>query len=372
MPKRKTQNRFATKSTVSPDAFLGTISLDAASLSSRYREILTDVIFTHIRSGGPVSSRAVSKQGRHRLSAATIRNVMADLEEAGLLKQPHTSAGRVPTEAAYRLYVDNLMQLERISSREKRYIEEQLSTDDADGLMSATSHLLSELSHQVGVVLTPSVEDIVFKTADFILLDERKVLCIIVSMSGTVDHLAIEIEEAVSREELLRISNYMTDNFGGMRLGEIRDRLLQMMAAERARLDRWLALTISLAQQAVGVSHIQEVLVEGTTALLDQPELSDLENVRKMLDTFADQARLARMLSQCLASDGVRVFLGEDFDVTSELDFSLVATSYGVESRALGSLGVIGPARMDYSRVVPLVRYLGETLSRALASAGQT
>jgi heat-inducible transcriptional repressor len=341
------------------------------ALSPRDQEILKDIILAHVRSGGPVSSRAVSKHGRHQLSAATIRNVMADLEEAGLLMQPHTSAGRVPTEAAYRLYIESLMQLERISAREKRYIDGHLTADDADQLMADATHLLSELSHQVGVVLTPAVEEIVLKTVDFISVGGRKVLCVIVSTSGFVDHLAIETEEVLGREELVRISNYVTENFADLRLGQIRDRLLGLMAEERAKVDRWLAQAISLARRALGGPSGQEVLVEGTASLLDQPELADLGHIRRMLDTFADQARLVQMFNQCLAGEGVRVYLGEDCDVTSELDFGLVATSYGIDRRAMGSLGVIGPARMEYPRVVPLVHYLGEKLSELLTSAGR-
>ncbi len=350
----------------------GIAPADIAGLDTRCREILTDIIHAHILSGDPVGSRAVSKHGRHRLSAATIRNVMADLEEDGLLMQPHTSAGRVPTEAAYRLYVESLMQLEQLSPRERRYIAEQLSSNDADQLMNAATHLLSDLSHQVGVVLTPAVNEIVLKSADFVSLGGKRVLCVIVSTSGFIGHLAVETDEELSREELVRISNYVTENFAGMRLRKIRDRLLVRMDAERARVDRWLAQAIHLARRAVDGPAPQEVLVEGTAILLDQPELADLEQVRRMLDAFADQARLVDMLNQCLSSDGVRVFLGEDCDVTSELHFGLVATSYGVDRRALGSLGVIGPSRMEYPRVVPLVRYLGQTLSRALATAGQT
>jgi heat-inducible transcriptional repressor len=344
---------------------------DISGLGPRYREILTDIIHTHILSGAPVSSRAVSKNGRQRLSAATIRNVMADLEEIGLLMQPHTSAGRVPTEAAYRLYVESLMQLEQLSNRERRYIAEQLRSSDADELMGTATHLLSELSHQVGVVLTPTVNKIVLKSADFVSLGGSRVLCVIVSTSGFVDHLAVDTDEELTREELVRISNYVTENFAGLRLRQIRDQLLALMDAERAKVDRQLARAVRLARQAVDGPSPQEVLVEGTAILLDQPELSDLEQVRRMLDTFADKARLVDMLNQCLSSDGVRVFLGEDCDVTSELHFSLVATSYGVD-RALGSLGVIGPSRMEYPRLVPLVRYLGETLSKALMAAGQT
>lgn len=343
---------------------------DTSSLSVRDREILKDIIYTHILSGEPVSSRAVSKHAQHSLSAASIRNIMADLEESGLLTQPHTSAGRVPTEAAYRYYVENLMQMRRVSAREQRYIEDYLldASTDTEHLMNAATHLLSELSEQVGVVLTPAVEEIILKSIDFVSLGGHRVLCVMVSTTGFLDHLVIDVDEDMQREELVRISNYVTRSYSGHRLSEIRDQLLQLMAAERERVDHWLAAAIQLAHRAVGGSSNQEVLIEGTTSLLDRPELANLEHVRRMLDTFADQARLVKMLNKCLKGDGVRVFLGEDSDVTSELDFSLVATSYGVGDTTLGSLGIIGPARMEYPRMVPLVRYLGETLSRALAT----
>ncbi len=345
-------------------------TVENGGLSRRDREILKDIIYTHILSGEPVSSRAVSKHAQHSLSAASIRNVMADLEDSGLLAQPHSSAGRIPTEAAYRLYVESLMQMRKISNRERVYIEEYLldGSIDTDHLMGAATHLLSELSDQVGVVLTPSIQEIVLKSMDFVSLGRHRVMCVMVSTTGFLDHLVIDVDEDFSREELVRISNYVTSNFAGRRLTEIRDQLLRMMDAERAHVDRWLASAISLARRAVDVSSEKGVLVEGTTSLLDRPELSDVEQIRRVFDTFADKARLVEMLNKCLIGDGVRVFLGEDSAVTSELDFSLVATSYGVGATTLGSLGIIGPSRMEYSRMVPLVRYLGETLSRALAS----
>ncbi len=346
------------------------MAVDSSSLNPRDREILKDIIYTHILSGEPVSSRAVSKHAQHSLSAASIRNIMADLEESGLLAQPHTSAGRVPTVAAYRLYVESLMQMRKISINEQSYIEDYLldASNDTDHLMNAATHLLSELSDQVGIVLTPSIEEIFLKSMDFVSLGPKRVLCVMVSTTGFLDHLVIEVEEELSREELVRTANYVTHTYAGQRLSEIRDQLLQMMDAERADVDRWLSAAITLARRAVDGSATKEVLVEGTTSLLDKPELSDLGHVRRMLDTFADKARLVKMLNKCLKGDGVRVFIGEDSDVTSELDFSLVATSYGVGETTLGSLGILGPSRMEYPRVVPLVRYLGETLSRALAS----
>lgn len=343
------------------------------ALNERSREILKDIVETYISSGEPVSSRTVSKHRHHQLSSATIRNVMADLEEMGYLRQPHASAGRVPTEAAYRLFIESLMQWHQLPVAERQYIEEQFrsSSGRVEDLMSAATLLLSELSHNVGVVLTPVVEEIVLKSAEFVLIGGRRVLCVLVSVSGFIDHIVIETESPLSREELIRISNYMTANFAGSRLREIRDTLLARMDEERVHVDQGLRRAIAMAGQAVGGSSSPEVLIKGTTSLLEQPELNDVEQVRRVLETFADQARLVAMLNKCLAGEGVRVVLGEDSEITSELDFGLVATPYNVGERPLGSLGIIGPARMEYPRLVPLVHFLGETLSRALEFASE-
>ncbi|MDA8018049.1 MAG: heat-inducible transcriptional repressor HrcA [Thermoanaerobaculia bacterium] len=340
-------------------------------LSEREQSILKDVIHTYVLTGEPVSSRTVSKHAQHGLSAASIRNVMADLEDMDLLCQPHTSAGRVPTEAAYRLYVQALMTRSSLSPQDKHYIEDRLrEAGDAEQTMAAITHLLSELSDQVGVVLTPVVDEIFLKSADFVPIGRRKVLCVLVSTSGFIDNVTVRTDEEVTRDDLVRMSNYVTESFSGKRLRRIREDLLRRMASEKSDVDRWLTGALRLAQQALHGSAEQEVLLEGASSLLGRPELSDVERVRRMLDTFADQARLVNLLSRCLESEGgVRVFIGEDSDVTSELEFSMVATTYGSGDGALGSLGVIGPSRMEYPRMVPLVRHLGKTLSRALSQA---
>lgn len=340
-------------------------------LSERERSILKDVIHTYVLTGEPVSSRTVSKHAQHGLSAASIRNVMADLEDLGLLCQPHTSAGRIPTETGYRLYVETLMTRSSLPLDDRRYIEDRLrEAGDAEQKMAAITHLLSELSDQVGVVLTPAVEEICLKSADFVPIGGRRVLCVLVSTSGFVDNVVVRTDEELSRDDLVRMSNYVTESFTGLRLRRIREDLLRLMADEKSAVDSWLGGALRLAQQALEGSNEQEVLLEGAASLLGRPELSDVERVRRMLDTFADKARLVNLLSSCLESDGgVRVFIGKDSDVTSELDFSMVATTYGSGDGALGSLGVIGPSRMEYPRMVPLVRHLGKTLSRALSEA---
>lgn len=339
-------------------------------LSDRDREILKAVIASYILSAEPVSSRLVAKQGGLGLSAATIRNVMADLEEWGYLAQPHTSAGRVPTGVAYHLFIESLMDEPKLSARDRRYIDDNLTAApaaDAEQLMAATSHLLSELSSQVGIVVTPVAGDTVLKAVDFVPLSGRKVLSVVVSTSGFIDNKVIETDRPLSREKLVEISNYLTANFAGMTLREIRDRLVAMMSEERAQMDRLLGLSIELARQGLDVGTEAGVVVDGTSTVLNQPELADIQRVRRLFDTFADRARLVRMLNQCMSGTGLRVLIGEDSDLTSELGFSYVATTYGIGDQPMGTLGIFGPSRMEYQRVIPLVDYLGETLSRVLA-----
>jgi heat-inducible transcriptional repressor len=340
-------------------------------LNARDREILKDVILTYILNAEPVSSRSVAKHN-FGLSAATIRNVMADLEEWGYLMQPHTSAGRVPTTAAYHLFIQSMMEARAVPAKERRYIQDNLQgkAADADQLLGTASHLLSELSSQVGIVVAPAIGETVLKAVDFVPIAGRKILCVVVSSTGFIDNKVIETDEEIPREELVRISNYLTESFAGRTLHEVRERLVRMMVEEKAQMDRVLARTIELAQAGLAAGGAPGVVVDGTSMLLAKPELADLARVRRMFDAFSDKARLVRILNRCLQEGGgVRVLIGEDCDLTSELEFSVVAAPYGLGERPLGTLGIVGPSRMDYETVIPLVHFLGETLSRALADA---
>ncbi|MFW6206663.1 MAG: heat-inducible transcriptional repressor HrcA [Gemmatimonadota bacterium] len=343
-------------------------------MSPREREILKDVILMYVLSAEPVSSRSIAKRSDLGLSAATIRNVMADLEDQGYLRQPHTSAGRVPTGPGYHLFVESIMGSQPVPARVRRYIDEHLREvpSDAENLVSVTSHLLSELSQQVGIVVTPAIGETVLRAIDLVPLTGSRVLAVVVSESGFVDNKVIDTDKPVPREELIRISNYLTENFSGMTLTQIRDRLLALMAEERAQVDELLGATVDLARRSLDLSAQREVVVDGTSAVLAQPELADIQRVRRLLETFTDKAKLVRMLNACVRGKGVRVVIGEDSDLTSELDFSLVATRYGVGGRSLGTLGIFGPSRMEYQRVIPLVHYLGETLSEMLVETSRS
>ncbi len=338
-----------------------------AGLNARDREILNDIIRTFILSGEPVSSRSVAKGGRHSLSAATIRNVMADLEDLGFLTQPHISAGRVPTRDGYHFYIDALMENRSVPAKARRTIDETLvaGASGAEEMMSSASHLLSRLTRQIGIVMTPTVGRSTLRAIDFVNLSGCKVLCVLVGASGFVDNKVIETPEPIARRDLVRISNYLTDHFAGKTLRQIRDELIDLMAEERTKMDDLLGRAIDLAREAFAGRGNQAVLVEGTTAILNQPELSDLDRIRRLLGTFSDKATLVRVLNQLVEGPGVRVVIGKDSDLTSDLDFSLVATSYGVGSGA-GKLGIFGPSRMDYQKVIPIVEYFGEKFGQAL------
>jgi heat-inducible transcriptional repressor len=343
-------------------------------LTAREREVLKDIILMYVLSAEPVSSRSISKHGRLGLSSASIRNVMSDLEELGYLRQPHTSAGRVPTGAGYHLFAESLMGAQTVPARVRRYIDEHLreAPADADGLVAVTSHLLSELSQQVGIVVCPAIGETVLRAIEFVPLTGSRVLVVIVSESGFVDNKVIDTDKPLPREELVRSSNYLTESFAGLTLRQIRDRLLVAMAEERAKVDELLGSTLELARRSLDLAAGREVLVDGTSAVLAQPELADVLRVRRLIETFADKARLVKMLNACVRGQGVRVVIGEDSDLTSELDFSLVATRYGVGDRERGTLGIFGPSRMEYQRVIPLVHYLGETLSQMLTSTADS
>jgi heat-inducible transcriptional repressor len=343
-------------------------------LNARDREVLRDVVRTFILEGEPVSSRTVAGHTRHGVSAATIRNVMADLEDRGLLEQPHSSAGRVPSRAGYHLYIDSLMESRELSAEERSRIDGGLSALSGDALppekiVGLASQLLSHLSGQIGILVTPAIGDTVMRSIEFVPLSGRRLLCVVVSEAGFVENKLVEADEDLSREELVRISNYLTENCRGRTLRSIRERLLAAMVEERAEVDLLLARAISLAQQGLEESSHQGVLVEGTTQLLSRPELGDVARVRRLLDTFADRQRLVVLLNQCLEGGGVRVVIGDDSAVTSDLGFSLVARSYGSREGARGTLGIFGPTRMEYERMIPLVDYLGESLSRALEAS---
>src|SRR5436190_7816967 len=268
-------------------------------LDSRAREVLREIIVQHVATGEPISSRSLARCGRFQLSPASLRNVMADLEDLGYLQHPHTSAGRIPTDRGYRFFIDHLMRSRAISTRDREAIDEEVrNADEIDDVLQSTSRLLSNLSDQVGVVFLPTLLQFTIRSMDFVLVAENKIMCVIVGTNGVVVNKVVESRHAFSREDLEKISRYITVEFNGMTLDAIRRRLIRMTEEQRAQHDALLQKTISLGIMAVNdvtpVEH--ELYVEGTNSILMKPEFADAASLRKTMLALQEREKLIELL----------------------------------------------------------------------------
>jgi heat-inducible transcriptional repressor len=337
-------------------------------LDSRARDVLREIIMQHVATGEAISSRSLAKSGRFSLSPASLRNVMADLEDHGYLQQPHTSAGRVPTDRGYRFFIDHLMRSRSLSPREREAIDDQVrNANEIDEVLGLASRLLSNMSDQVGVVFMPNLLQFAVRSMDFVLVAENKIMCIMVGTNGVVVNKVIETHHSFTRDELEKISRYITIEFSGLCLDVIRRRLIRMTEEERTANDAMMQKTISLGIEAVNdvapVEH--ELYVEGTTSMLMKPEYSDAASLRKTMLALQERQKLIELLNSCLTADGLQILIGSETDFTQVHNFSLVARRYGSHS-PLGMVGIIGPMRMEYARMAPLVDYLSRALSRKI------
>lgn len=343
-------------------------------LDSRARDVLREIIIQHIASGEPVSSRSLARSGRFRLSPASLRNVMADLEDLGYLQQPHTSAGRIPTDLGYRFFIDYLMKSGSLSEHERSVIDDQVGhANEIDEVLHLASTLLSKMSDQVGVVFMPTLLQFVIRSIDFILVAENRIMCVIVGANGMVANKVIETRLTFTRDEVEKISRYITTEFGGMTLDAIRRRLIRMTEEERAQHDQMMQKTITLGIEAVNdvvpVEH--ELYVEGTTSILLKPEYANADSMRKTFLALQEKEKLIEILELFLSEDGLQILIGSESDFTQVHNFSIVARRYGTHSAPLGMVGIIGPMRMEYARMAPLVDYLSRALSRKIEEQEQ-
>ncbi len=342
-------------------------------LDSRSSEVLRTVIRQHILSGEPVGSKAVTGGTMLDLSPASIRNVMAELEERGLLQQPHTSAGRVPTDRAYRLYVDQMLRKTRLSPSQAQAIDTALadSRGEIPDLLAEVSRQLSQFSKQVGLVLAPNLQRVPIDRIEFVRLDSRRVVAILVARSGVVHNRVLEIAEPAEQVELDRIGRYLTDELGGLTLPEMRDRLLIRMGEERAAYDRLMMQSLELGRQALESREDDaELLVEGASNLIGSPEFSELDAMRDLFRTLEEKKALIQLLSQVIDGEGVQVVIGAENPQEQLSKCSLVVATYGTETQTRGTLGIVGPTRMEYAKAIALVEHLAGVLSRLLSGPG--
>jgi heat-inducible transcriptional repressor len=342
-------------------------------LSERDQRVLEAVISDYIQSGEPVGSRTISKRYGLKVSSATIRNVMADLEELGLLYQPHTSAGRFPTERGLRLYLDSIMRLKELASGERALIRQayERTAGDITETLRQTCRVLSRFCRQVGVALWPRLTPTRLKHLELIRLRPGQILAIVITRSGLVQHNLLAWEEDVSQDELDKYSRYLNDLLRDLPLAEVRKRILVEMKNEKALFDQLFARALEISQQAFPHSRQDsEVYIEGQINLLDNPEFADVERMRHVLTAFEDKSRIIRFLDMTFDSTrSFQIILGPESELEDLHQISLISSPYRRGDALMGVLGVIGPLRMDYSRIIPVVEFTAKLLSRQLEEA---
>ncbi len=339
-------------------------------LNIRHQNVLRAVVTDYIRTAEPVGSRTISRKYGFSLSPATIRTIMADLEEMGLLNQPHTSAGRVPTDRGYRMYVDTLMDQAALSPAEVERIEQQVGplTAEVGDLLREVSRLLSGLSPYVAVAMARGVRETRFRRVEFVSIARDRALAVLLGDSGLVHHKVILLSQPMSSEDLERAARYLTELLEHRTLQEARDFLLSQMAEEKAQYDELVAQAIRLGTSALEEREEADVYVAGVTHIADQPEFADVAKMKSLFSAFEEKSKLVMILNECLTGEGCRIFIGSEIPVQDIRELSVIAAPYRRADCILGVLAVMGPTRMDYGRAQALVQTTASLLSRALTA----
>jgi heat-inducible transcriptional repressor len=350
------------------------------SPDARGQAVLSAIIKEHLRTGEPVASRSISERvaGGAGWSSATIRNVMAELEEHGLVEQPHTSAGRVPTDKGYRFYVDHFVGDARLSRADISAIDRTLGIAGDSGplpsrLMEKVSHALSEMSENVGIVVSPPVADSRLEHVEFLQLSDGRILVVLVFASNLVQNKIIRIDEPLTQDDLERAARYLNAEFGGKSLQAIRSELLALMGEEKALYDRLLRNAVLLFERGVegGEDETAEVYIDGASNILAKPDFADVERLRELFRTFEAKSRLVMILNECIAREpvfnDVHVVIGREHSAPQLQSCALITAPYRLGDGFLaGSVGVVGPMRIEYARTIAAVNYIARVVERVL------
>ncbi|MFM8548876.1 MAG: heat-inducible transcriptional repressor HrcA [Betaproteobacteria bacterium] len=335
-------------------------------LDIRYQTLLMALVERYIADGQPVGSRTLSRHAGIDLSPATIRNVMADLEEMGLIHSPHTSAGRVPTPKGYRLFVDTLLTVQPLEVEQTAQIEGGIRADEPQRVLNAAAGLLSNLSHFAGVVMTPR-RALLFRQVEFLRLSDRRILLIIVTPEGDVQNRILATERDYSASELTQASNYLNAHFAGRDLETVRSGLRQELSSLRDDITALMTAAVDASERALSEEN-QPVVISGQRNLLGEADLSySMDRMRQLFDLFEQRTRLLELLDSSSQAQGVQIFIGGESQLVPMDELSVVVAPYSVDGRIVGTLGVIGPTRMAYERVIPIVDITAKLVSSALA-----
>ncbi|HFE48683.1 MAG TPA: heat-inducible transcriptional repressor HrcA [Chromatiaceae bacterium] len=337
-------------------------------LNERARHFLKVLVERYIADGQPVGSRTLARDAGTNLSPATIRNVMADLEDMGLIVSPHTSAGRVPTSDGYRVFVDSLVTLQPLDQQAVSHLHGELRAEaDPNALIQSASQLLSGLTRMAGVVMIPRRNRILLRQIEFLPMSEQRVLAILVTEEGGVHNRLLHTRKTYSPAELERAGNFLTSTFGGKDLAEIRRDLVAQLHDERSQMDQAMSDALAMAEDAVvAADEGDDYIISGQTNLMNFNELADLDRLKQLFETFSHKQEMLHLLDQCMKADGLQIFIGEESGYKTFGDCSLISASYGDEGSAAGVLAVIGPTRMAYEKVIPIVDITAKLLGAAL------
>lgn len=337
-------------------------------LEDRKQKILQIVIHHYIRTAKPVGSQTIIEHYDFDLSSATIRNILSSLEKEGYLTHPHTSSGRVPTDKGYRFYVDRLMQLQQLTHAEEERIEQEYESQrlELDRVMQETSRMLSLLSHYTGFVLSPSLADERIKRLELLKIDRDKILAVIVTESGQVRNKIMVFDEEVSDKELAGVNRLINKNITGLNIRDIGKELFDQLYREKAKQIKYLNLLDKMLHQAFDLERAGELYLEGTSNILEQPEFGNYEQIRNIFKVIDEKKMLCELLEQKIENQGVRVLIGQENSCRDLQECSIVTSTYKAGDKTMGALGIIGPKRMEYSKMIALVDYFSKLIDKTL------
>jgi heat-inducible transcriptional repressor len=337
-------------------------------LDARARQLLRTLIAQYLEEGQPVGSRTLSRSAGLDVSPATVRNIMSDLEELGLVASPHTSAGRVPTARGLRVFVDSLLELKPLPRGAVMKMQRELPRDSVTPreLLGSASTLLSAMTRFVGLVTVPGAVDAPLKQIEFVSIDTRRVLAILVFADGQVQNRVLNLRQRLDAHALVQAANYLNAHYAGLQLDEIRLRVLADLRAASSELNRLLDTAVEVAAETFAAEPKSDMLVSGQTNLMSGEEGAQIDRLRELFEAFQRKRELLALLEGCARSPGVRLFIGEESGFEPLNGYSLVSAPYGAEGHVLGAIGVIGPTRMAYHSVIPVVQATAHLLTDAL------
>ena len=339
-----------------------------SSPSLRAKLILSAIVDKYVQDGTPVGSKSLSLTDSIDLSPATIRHVMSDLEELGFIVSPHTSSGRIPTPKGYRFFIDSLLKLQPVEQNEIQTIKArvELSKNSGRELAKSVSSTLSAITKLAGIVTIPKQSVTRLKEIDFIPLSDKKILAIIVTNEAEVENRILEMNRIYSREELNRAANYLNTNFRGRSLVYIKKQLIEELRTTKESVTAMMTDLINIADQVLDIKTSEEYIVAGQRRLMDFQELSDVAELRKLFDAFREKHELLALLDKSMATTGIQIFIGEESGYQMFDNCTVITSPYTTEDGAIGVLGVIGPTRISYQKVIPIVDVTAKLLNQPL------